>query len=774
MATAVRPRSEHTAPALLSPSAARLIGFVPLVALGALEWARMVEAGPGLRPLTWVLVAVGAVLAVLACDRLPGRLRLAGTVAAAVFAVLVAALVAGLDPVLLKPARWDQLGSGIARGVETLGAARLPYDGADPWPDLTLALSGALLCVVAGLVAVWPRASGRGFPFIAWALLLVLAASPVVSLGGSRPVVLGSILTVLSILFLWLERLPLRPGLGAALLAGIALVGALPLGAAADRDTPWFNYKAFADGFGGAEPIRFSWNHDYEPLRWPRDGRELFRVVAQKPAYLKAETLDYFDGDRWRAGGASRPEDVNVRNDLVPGWQRRTEWTGTARVFMRRLRSFQIVAPGTVLDVPESSRRVRPSVTAGSWVATRELRRGDSYRVHFYAPQPRREQLARAGTAGLGLRTHELTVRVPLPVTDPAVPQTADGVPAPDADVAFAPFGSSAKPVALYGALGREGSGDAALRMSPYARSWRLAQRLKRGTATPLDYVVAVDSYLERGFTYSERPPSPAFDREPIDAFLFDTHSGYCQHFSGAMALLLRMGGIPARVASGFSPGGRDRRRGEWVVRNSDAHSWVEAWFSGIGWVTLDPTPPATPARSLIVSLQIDPASPSSADDPAAADADGQEKATDSGSEKALDPRRTDAAAQDIGGTPWGWVIGGVAALLAVAAAGLVLQRRAATGREMLVDRSIAELETALRHTGRPAPRGITLVQLERRLGLTGEASAYVSSLRAGRYGRTTAPPTRKQRRALRRQLGSGLGLRGRVRALRALPPWRV
>ena len=89
----------------------------------------------------------------------------------------------------------------------------------------------------------------------------------------------------------------------------------------------------------------------------------------------------------------------------------------------------------------------------------------------------------------------------------------------------------------------------------------------------------------------------------PLEHFLFEGKAGYCQHFSGAMALLLRMGGVPARVATGFSPGGFRRRQGEWVVRDRDAHSWVEAWFDGIGWVTFDPTPSATPARSLIASI---------------------------------------------------------------------------------------------------------------------------------------------------------------------------
>ena len=158
---------------------------------------------------------------------------------------------------------------------------------------------------------------------------------------------------------------------------------------------------------------------------------------------------------------------------------------------------------------------------------------------------------------------------------------------------------------------------------SPYARTWELAQRLRSGAETPFEYILNVNGYLQQGFGYSERPAAPAAGRAPLDAFLIDTKEGYCQHFAGAMALLLRMGGVPARVATGFSPGGFSDRRDAWIVRDTDAHAWVEAWFDEIGWVTFDPTPSSTPARSQIAALEAPPAPIAASDEEGAGAAGG-------------------------------------------------------------------------------------------------------------------------------------------------------
>ncbi|MBM9834622.1 transglutaminase domain-containing protein, partial [Enterococcus faecalis] len=78
-----------------------------------------------------------------------------------------------------------------------------------------------------------------------------------------------------------------------------------------------------------------------------------------------------------------------------------------------------------------------------------------------------------------------------------------------------------------------------------------------------------------------------------VDQFLFESQVGYCDNFSTAMVVLLRSLEIPARWAKGFSPGSPATENGitTYTVRNLNAHSWVEVYFDGYGWVPFEPTP---------------------------------------------------------------------------------------------------------------------------------------------------------------------------------------
>ena len=778
-------------PALLPAPAARLGGFAALALLGAIEWQRMAEGITVADATLWVLIAVAAAAGVLWADARP-RFRGTLTTLVALAALFGAYLSSGLALSYLKPRRLDDLVVGLSSGSESLATVQMPYAGADPWPGLALALLGAVLCVLAGLLAFWPRANGRGYQFLSLALLLVLVAAPVVSTGGARPVLLGLVLTALTVCFLWLERLPLRPGIGIAAMLALVLAGALPLASAANGEDPWFDYQAFAEGFGPDEPVRFNWGHTYGDITWSRDGSEVLRVDADRPSYWKVADLDDFDGEAWGDTGADRTDEVSPEFDLPSGSQGRPQWRESIRVTLRRIETDSIIASGTTLAVSDAGRSVTPSGEPGLWRAATEFEGGDSYSAQTYTPRATARELEEATSGQDPRRGDALDLTIPTEVELPRGLGGASDAAAEDsvstelrrlrlrADIRFppfTPFGRGPAPYAQYQTLMRDNDGAHAMRRSPYAATWRLSRRLARQSRTPYDYVVAVDRYLHDGFRYDETPDPVSPGRAPLDGFLFETKSGYCQHYSAAMALLLRMGGVPARVVTGFSPGGFSERKDAWIVRDTDAHSWVEAWFDDIGWVTFDPTPSATPARSQIAALERPDESDEGDDGGAGGDISGS--APRSGlrpdllgeADGAGGGTSPDAGAD--GGAAWWWFVLAGAAVLALIAWAVLRWRRRSLTPSAALDRAIAELECALRRLGLPAAASTTLAQLERRVDRSPEAAGYVRALRAGRYAPAGPRPTPRGRRALRREFGRAGGLRGRLRALLALPPWR-
>ncbi len=767
---------EDRGPAALLPAPlARALGFALLALLGAAEWRRMIGSGGALGALAWVAAAVLSGELAGAAGTLPARRRVPAAVLALGLGLLLAALVAGLDPALLVPAHWPALVDGVGRGLETLSGVTLPYQGTDPWPVLTLRLGGALLLVIAAALASWPRRAGRGYPFLALAVLLALVVTPIAALGSSRSLVLGAALAVLTVCFLWLERLPLRPGLGAVALCGLALAGALPLSAAADREGPWFDYRAFTEGLATPASVRFDWDHSYGPLSWNREGRELLRIKTSEPHYWKVENLEDFDGRRWATRGVPAAAGPEPEADLDPGWHSRPGWIGQARITVRGLRSSDFVGAGTTLAVKAGGLHAFSGFSPGTWQAERELHAGDSYDIRFYTPKPIASQVGSATSGANGEQAGERELTLPLTTPLPPLGDSNRARPVVSAQLEMRPFDQRRPPVAHYERRGTSGSGVAALRNSPYWRTWRLAQRLKLGAPTSYAFARRVDAYLHRGFRYDESPAPPRAGQMPLDAFLFDAKAGYCQHYSGAMALLLRMGGVPARVATGFSPGGYRRSQGEWIVRDRDAHSWVEAWFDGIGWVTLDPTPTATPARSLIAAFARSAQNgsrPSGARDTGARG--GFSGRRPAGSRRELDPAApaaTPGARGASGGSPWLLPAALAAVVLGLLAGALARRRRLrALGPLSPAERAVADLVRALERAGRPIGPGITLAQLERRLG-SARGGGYLAAVRDARYGPSSPPPPPELRRAFRRELAAGLGWRGRVRAWWALPP---
>ena len=118
-------------------------------------------------------------------------------------------------------------------------------------------------------------------------------------------------------------------------------------------------------------------------------------------------------------------------------------------------------------------------------------------------------------------------------------------------------------------------------------------------TDNPYEKARSIQTYL-RTYEFSTKTPIPGFDDDRVDYFLFESLTGYSDHFSSAMAVMLRAVGMPSRLISGYGSGVPDPDLFAFVVRERDQHSWPEAYFPGIGWVEFEPTPtyPLRPRES--------------------------------------------------------------------------------------------------------------------------------------------------------------------------------
>jgi transglutaminase-like putative cysteine protease len=521
----------------------------------------------------------------------------------------------------------------------------------------------------------------------------------------------------------------------------VAALGGYAAAPALDRERALLDYEEIAQSLSPSVTTQYRWNHDYGPLDWPRDGREILRVHARQRSYWKAVNLVAFDGVRW-VQDTGQAEDGLETAVFHPGWRQ------TIRVTMRALRTSQFVAAGSTIDILDSPRNATSNTPGVYETAGEPLRRGHAYDAIVYAPRPTLAQLRAAPAEPPSALPRQYGVmRLPIAGHNGSV------------SVVFPWWTEGGTPTIV----GSDGS-DArdVLAASPYGRVYELAQRLRATARTPFAYVRAVERHLARDFRYSETPRRGSI---PLADFLLRDRAGYCQQFSGAMALLLRMGGVPARVASGFSPGSFDGERREYVVRDVDAHSWVEVFVPGIGWVTRDPTPADAPARTQFADVTV-----GAREDPV----------TFGGSERALG-RSPDAGLADVSagaqpqqrGPSAVAVAGAVVAALVLASAAVLLlrrRRRRAGADAANAEAELAELARALRRSGRPPPPRLTLATLADRYAGT-PAQDYVRTLVEARYGYGARRPTRAQRAALRRELGAGLGVRGRLRAWWALPP---
>lgn len=150
------------------------------------------------------------------------------------------------------------------------------------------------------------------------------------------------------------------------------------------------------------------------------------------------------------------------------------------------------------------------------------------------------------------------------------------------------------------------------------AKILQLTNQLTSGIDFPALKAAAIQAYLRSTpFSYSVQGASGKTSYDALETFLFQTHTGYCVQFAGAMALMARIAGIPSRVAVGFLPGKRSGDR--WLVTSHDMHAWPELYFEGQGWVRFEPTPSvAVPPAWSVVAPNQPSAAPSTVAEPSA------------------------------------------------------------------------------------------------------------------------------------------------------------
>jgi transglutaminase-like putative cysteine protease len=747
----------------------RLVAFGGLGAFATAHWGTLVQDPPVGRELLVLLVVTGGAGALALLGRAPLP-RPAVHVLAVLVGVCMLALglmAAGLPGRLLLPGHWSELTDGLDRGLAGVEGVDWPYTGPEEWIRRTVLLGAPALLSVAAMLAFWPARRGAAALRVAGLVaMLLLYGSAVAEHEPGQPALRGLLLLVFVGAWLWLPRLPRREALSAAaVVVGVGLLS-LPVATALDAERPWWDYRAW-DWFGGGKVITFDWTHSYGPLDWSRAGATVLNVKSDRPHYWKAETLDEFTGLRWVR---STDLDDTRYGTQVAYTERRIEgrwdyteynpdWDERLRFTVRSLSTPFVVGAGVILDVDGVAARPASDGTTRV-IEGNLLEEGDAYSVNVYAPNPTREQMMGVAEGYTTNLVRYTSLQLPNP-GETAISDTTGR--------ALFQREQARERQQVYVPLRGNGPSDwgprseRAIRNSPYAAMYDQARELTDGEPTAYEAVKRVEAWLQDNFTYAERVPTHPI---PLMGFLEEDKRGYCQQFSGAMALMLRMSGIPARVAGGFSPGSYNKDSREYRVRDLDAHSWVEVWFTGIGWVPFDPTPARSPAQSQSSAL---------ATSAAAADAGEVKQRAGVAAERAGD---VSPAAGSDGGS--GSLLPAVIALLfgvPAAAAAVILVGRARRLRTLpaqaVAEAQLSELRRALVRLGWDLPASTTLLGLERRLGrFAGPASeAYAGALRANRYDpRSPAAPSLRQRRAVRRELSRG-SVFDRLTGLLAIPP---
>jgi transglutaminase-like putative cysteine protease len=516
-----------------------LSGIAALVI--AVDWLRFEDprSGGG-RPFVLVLLAIAPALV------RPWWARVAAAALSLFFAACVAFSLAPLDAAS-APGRFE-------RGFLDFYDYRLPFD-----PHQNVRMHEVVLFAIYAFTLAVALSIATRRAVLAVIVFLLAAGWPATLLAGGNELGRGVfILAVALLLLAGLTERPSRLALGAGVLV---VLGAFALSSsAAVAKTEFLDWQHWDFYNRPQKPVsvRYVWDANYDGVRFPKKITTVLSIRAPRtPMYWRATVLDQFDGIRWRehlSGDTSRvllPRTVDDRRS----WVRQD-------VTVRALKDDHLVGA----SIPVAYNVSEPTVTEGQGVVelVDGLRRDQRYTIWSYAARPTPGQLVRVPAV------------YPRVLTAPGRELELDGrVNAP-------PFSAPGREQRMFTLL----TG----RLQPYAELYERARSVAGQTRSPYAAAVALERWFRvtGGFTYSEEPgPTPGLP--PLVGFVVDTRTGYCQHFAGAMALMLRLLGIPARIAAGFVPG--HYQDGTWTVTDHDAHTWVEVWFPRYGWLSFDPTP---------------------------------------------------------------------------------------------------------------------------------------------------------------------------------------
>jgi protein-glutamine gamma-glutamyltransferase len=452
-----------------------------------------------------------------------------------------AILAAGFPVGTLAPAALDTTAASLRDGVQALPTIGAETPNVQSWALAAVLIVAGTATTLAGIL--W-RSPGRDRTLVGFALLLVPLAGAIALQQTPDSSWLGAVVLVAVVLRIARGRL-LPIVVAASMVGAVALFGA-------QVAAPRAGWQPFGHHHNLPHFRELVVKQTYGPLGDERTGAVMLDVTAPQPALWRMQVLEAFDNRRWIVGREEShlPEPAAHR--------------GSIKVEVRRLRNRFVVSPGRIATVRGAGGTIAEQGD-GRGLLTRP-KEGQTYRVeadtvHATTAKlagiqvPRGRRYAPLTQIGLG----------PLPVF----------VPSPLAKLA------NHLPQALRG--------------TDWARLFRLASHLSAGVKSELGVVRRVEDYLLQGgrFRYTTDVGPP--DYEPLLEFLFHTHAGYCQHFAGAAALLLRVAGVPTRVAVGFATG-EQIGHNTWAVRDEDAHAWIEVYFPGVGWVPFNPTPAAAQA----------------------------------------------------------------------------------------------------------------------------------------------------------------------------------